>query len=51
VPPLGQLPAGCAFAPRCAECEPACETAVPALVQVSAEHASRCIHAIPGVER
>jgi len=51
VPPLGQLPAGCAFAPRCAEREPACETAVPELVHVSAAHRSRCIHAIPGAGR
>jgi peptide/nickel transport system ATP-binding protein len=50
VPPLGQLPAGCPFAPRCPECEPACEAAVPALVDVSAVHLSRCIHAIPSVE-
>ena len=51
VPPLGQLPAGCAFAPRCAECEPRCETAVPPLIPVSDVHLSRCIHAIPGEER
>jgi oligopeptide/dipeptide ABC transporter ATP-binding protein len=50
VPPLGQLPAGCPFAPRCPECEPACEAALPALVDVSAVHLSRCIHAIPSVE-
>jgi len=47
VPPLGQLPAGCAFAPRCPEREPRCETAVPPLVDVTADHSSRCIHAIP----
>lgn len=47
VPPLGQLPTGCAFAPRCAEREPRCEAAVPALVSVAPEHASRCIHAVP----
>ncbi len=48
VPPLGQLPAGCAFAPRCAECEPACEAAVPALIDLTPDHSSRCIHAVPG---
>jgi oligopeptide/dipeptide ABC transporter ATP-binding protein len=47
VPPLGQLPAGCAFAPRCPECEARCETAVPALIGVAPGHASRCIHAVP----
>jgi peptide/nickel transport system ATP-binding protein len=51
VPPLGQLPAGCPFAPRCAECEAACEAAVPPLIGVTPLHGSRCIHAQPGVER
>jgi peptide/nickel transport system ATP-binding protein len=51
VPPLGQLPAGCPFAPRCAECEAACEAAVPPLIGVTPSHGSRCIHAQPGVER
>jgi len=47
VPPLGQLPTGCPFAPRCPEVEPACEAAVPPLVAVRPEHGSRCIHAVP----
>jgi oligopeptide/dipeptide ABC transporter ATP-binding protein len=48
VPPLGQLPAGCAFAPRCPEREPRCEEAVPPLIGVTPVHSSRCIHAVPG---
>lgn len=48
VPPLGQWPAGCAFAPRCPEREARCEAAVPPLVPVSAVHGARCIHVEPG---
>jgi peptide/nickel transport system ATP-binding protein len=51
VPPLGQLPSGCPFAPRCAEREPVCEAAVPPLIDVAPvppPHESRCIHAVPG---
>ncbi|MBP8273863.1 MAG: ABC transporter ATP-binding protein [Acidobacteria bacterium] len=43
VPPLGQWPTGCAFAPRCAHREPRCEAAVPALTPLSAAHAVRCV--------
>ncbi|TAK15360.1 MAG: ABC transporter ATP-binding protein [Acidobacteria bacterium] len=46
VPPLGQWPRGCAFAPRCAEREARCESAVPGLVNVAPEHGSRCVHAV-----
>jgi len=48
VPPLGQWPAGCAFAPRCAYREPRCEAAVPGLTAVSATHGVRCILATAG---
>jgi oligopeptide/dipeptide ABC transporter ATP-binding protein len=47
VPPLGQWPSGCAFAPRCPECEARCESAVPDLVTVGPAHDARCIHATP----
>ena len=42
-PALGAHPAGCAFAPRCAHAQTACEEAAPAVVQVSAQHSTRCI--------
>ncbi len=45
VPPLGQWPTGCAFAPRCGYREPRCEAAVPDLVGVHATHHIRCIRA------
>ena len=35
-------PPGCAFAPRCALAEPACEAAMPALVDVGDAQWSRC---------
>ena len=45
VPPLGQWPSGCAFAPRCSHREPRCEVAVPALYPVDGAHDVRCISA------
>ncbi|MDB5775385.1 MAG: dppD [Herbaspirillum sp.] len=42
-PNLEQLPQGCAFAPRCAQAEPACLTAMPELRRHSAGRAARCI--------
>jgi len=45
VPPLGQWPTGCAFAPRCSHREPRCEAAVPELVAVHAAHQIRCVRA------
>jgi peptide/nickel transport system ATP-binding protein len=44
VPPLGQWPTGCAFAPRCALREARCEASVPSLTPVSPSHGIRCIH-------
>jgi peptide/nickel transport system ATP-binding protein len=45
-PSLISLPAGCAFAPRCARKSEvsgsACELTMPALVEISAGHSSRC---------
>ncbi len=43
VPALTRMPAGCAFAPRCAHAIQACSDAVPSLQNVEASHASRCI--------
>ena len=43
VPPLGQWPTGCAFAPRCTHREPRCEAAVPALRMVATSHGVRCV--------
>ncbi|ANH08353.1 ABC transporter ATP-binding protein [Shinella sp. HZN7] len=43
VPSLADLPAGCAFAPRCAFALDACRQAMPALSPVNDHHGSRCI--------
>lgn len=40
-------PPGCPFSPRCAEAEPACDTAVPALFPVGTDHSAACLHAAP----
>ena len=45
VPDLAALPAGCAFAGRCALAEPACSAAPPPLVEVGRDHHARCIKA------
>jgi oligopeptide/dipeptide ABC transporter ATP-binding protein len=45
VPSPGALPAGCSFAPRCPLCIPACEVAVPQLLEISPDHWVRCIRA------
>jgi oligopeptide/dipeptide ABC transporter ATP-binding protein len=42
VPALHNLPAGCAFEPRCDARIPACTRAVPPLVEVAAGHWARC---------
>ncbi|VFR34934.1 Oligopeptide transport system permease protein OppB (TC 3.A.1.5.1) [plant metagenome] len=44
-PDLSALPAGCAFAPRCARAESACLSTVPAIVTVGEGHEVRCVHA------
>src|SRR5262245_41437944 len=41
-PDLAAVPAGCAFAPRCALAEAACTEARPALASVGAEHLVAC---------
>ncbi|MQB41180.1 ABC transporter ATP-binding protein [Rhizobium sp. ICMP 5592] len=43
VPGLMNMPAGCAFAPRCSFATDACRAAVPPLAEVNPRHQSRCI--------
>jgi peptide/nickel transport system permease protein len=43
VPPPNAMPPGCAFAPRCPHCLPACETAPPPLARVGEDRLTRCI--------
>jgi oligopeptide/dipeptide ABC transporter ATP-binding protein len=45
VPSPGARPAGCSFAPRCPLRIPACEAAVPPLIEVAPGHWARCIRA------
>jgi oligopeptide/dipeptide ABC transporter ATP-binding protein len=47
VPNLGQLPPGCAFAPRCPNRMADCDRGVPARLEVSADHHARCLLAAP----
>jgi oligopeptide/dipeptide ABC transporter ATP-binding protein len=42
-PPPGQLPQGCAFAPRCSLATADCEIAPIPLVPVESDHLARCI--------
>jgi len=42
-PDLANLPAGCAFAPRCERAQAVCESAVPAEVAVGDGHRARCV--------
>ncbi|MFZ0464491.1 MAG: ABC transporter ATP-binding protein [Candidatus Acidiferrales bacterium] len=42
-PRLGDLPSGCAFAPRCEYRRAECDAAVPDLRQASPDHHARCI--------
>ncbi len=43
VPRLTELPAGCAFAPRCSYRRAECEEAVPEFRSVGPDHAARCV--------
>ncbi|MBX5008634.1 ABC transporter ATP-binding protein [Rhizobium lentis] len=43
VPSLMNMPAGCAFSPRCKFAIDACRAAVPPLAEVNPRHQSRCI--------
>jgi len=47
VPELLDMPAGCAFAPRCALADEACRAGAPPNVQVAPAHHSRCVRAQP----
>jgi oligopeptide/dipeptide ABC transporter ATP-binding protein len=42
VPPLGELPPGCAFAPRCRDRFAPCDTAPPRVTTVDLKHDVRC---------
>ncbi len=50
VPPLGHLPPGCSFAPRCPNRFEPCDTAVPGLTMVANRHATRCYLYGPATE-
>jgi len=43
VPPLTEMPSGCAFAPRCSFRLPECHQAVPAFRQADPDHVARCV--------
>jgi oligopeptide/dipeptide ABC transporter ATP-binding protein len=45
VPSPATLPPGCSFAPRCPLCIPACQGAMPALIEIAPGHHARCIRA------
>ena len=51
VPGVSVLSAGCTFAPRCAERQPACGVAPPAFVMVDDGHRAACINAEPAALR
>jgi oligopeptide/dipeptide ABC transporter ATP-binding protein len=42
VPPLTELPRGCAFAPRCAEALPVCRLEPPVSTSIQPDHSVRC---------
>jgi oligopeptide/dipeptide ABC transporter ATP-binding protein len=47
VPPLGQLPAGCAFSPRCPERFAPCGDRPPDITPIGADHDVRCyLHSV-----
>jgi oligopeptide/dipeptide ABC transporter ATP-binding protein len=50
VPPLGELPAGCCFAPRCPSCFEPCPTAQPGDTQLADHHDVKCYLYGPAVE-
>jgi peptide/nickel transport system ATP-binding protein len=50
MPTLAELPAGCAFAPRCARRSPACEVR-PEAVKAAPGQWVRCHHPLPGADR
>lgn len=42
VPPLNDMPTGCAFSPRCSKCMDICKTKSPDLIEIAPEHKVRC---------
>jgi oligopeptide/dipeptide ABC transporter ATP-binding protein len=50
VPPPGQLPSGCAFAPRCPRAAAQCAVGVPPAIELTPGHHAACLfaHATPG---
>ncbi len=44
-PALGDRPAGCRFAPRCAFAQPRCGEGVPAVREIGAGHGAACVRA------
>jgi peptide/nickel transport system ATP-binding protein len=51
VPPLGQLPPGCAFAPRCPDRFEPCTTTPPGTTAIDADRTVKCyLHSSPGRE-
>jgi peptide/nickel transport system ATP-binding protein len=48
-PDLADLPAGCAFAPRCLERQPACQLEDPSDVHLGGGHSARCLLLISSV--
>jgi oligopeptide/dipeptide ABC transporter ATP-binding protein len=50
VPPLGKLPPGCAFAPRCPHRFEPCDKAVPGMTAIDANHVARCYLYSPAVD-
>ena len=47
VPEPWAMPPGCAFAPRCAYRQAACDAAVPQTTRLDARHAAACLRAAP----
>ena len=45
VPSLLRLPEGCAFAPRCGQCEARCKREMPDLREIAPGHTARCFRA------
>jgi peptide/nickel transport system ATP-binding protein len=48
VPPLSDLPPGCAFAPRCPRADSICQTTTPQLRAIRPRHTVACHHATDG---
>ena len=47
VPPVGEYPAGCRFAPRCAGARECCRKELPEMYSVSGGHFCRCLPELP----